>query len=199
MTNPADLQWKHAALTVKGRTFVLRARVKDQEGRPLCRWCGELVVSPRRSWCSKACVKEYEDATRLMSSTGQRDHLLKLERGVCRSCGLDVEKLQKRMRRAYRLAMYFERVRLQDNVALRHLSTRQRAAAMIGQLVQRRIGRTAGKLDIWRSWWEADHIVPLIEGGDHSADNLRTLCIWCHRGETANLATRRAAARSAAP
>lgn len=199
MVIAADLQWKHAALTVKGRTFVLRARAKDQEGRPLCRWCGGLVVSPRRSWCSGACVKEYEDATRLMSSTGQRDHLLKLERGVCRSCGLDVEKLQKQMRRAYRMAMHLEGVPRQGSMTRPYLNCRHRALAMIGPMVERRTGRVAGKLDLWRSWWEADHIVPLIEGGDHSAENLRTLCIWCHRGETANLATRRATARKAAP
>lgn len=46
------------------------------------------------------------------------------------------------------------------------------------------------------SWWEADHIVPVIEGGgDLGLDNIRTLCVPCHKTETATLAARRAAAR----
>ena len=26
-----------------------------------------------------------------------------------------------------------------------------------------------------KSWWEADHILPVVEGGDSSLDNMRTL------------------------
>ena len=52
---------------------------------------------------------------------------------------------------------------------------------------------TKAKVDVQRSWWEADHIHPLIEGGAHTIDNIRTLCIWCHKAETAKLAGRRAA------
>lgn len=45
--------------------------------------------------------------------------------------------------------------------------------------------------------WQADHIVPVIEGGGEcSIDNYRTLCTDCHRIETAALAKRRANARS---
>lgn len=43
--------------------------------------------------------------------------------------------------------------------------------------------------------WEADHAVPLIEGGSYELDNLRTLCVPCHRAETKALAGRRAQAR----
>jgi len=44
-------------------------------------------------------------------------------------------------------------------------------------------------------WWDADHIVPIIEGGKNELANLRTLCLACHRGHTAALARRRADAR----
>ncbi|TXH49477.1 MAG: hypothetical protein E6Q97_22670 [Desulfurellales bacterium] len=41
--------------------------------------------------------------------------------------------------------------------------------------------------------WEADHIVPVCEGGGLAElDNYRTLCVWCHKQETRNLAKRRA-------
>ena len=43
-----------------------------------------------------------------------------------------------------------------------------------------------------KTWWEADHIVPVVEGGDSSLGNIRTLCIRCHRGVTAELRSRRA-------
>jgi hypothetical protein len=44
--------------------------------------------------------------------------------------------------------------------------------------------------------WEADHIVPVVEGGGECGiENYRTLCIACHRAETAKLAARRAVKR----
>lgn len=39
--------------------------------------------------------------------------------------------------------------------------------------------------------WQVDHIVPLVEGGQHSLDNMRLLCTRCHKAETAALASRR--------
>ncbi len=35
--------------------------------------------------------------------------------------------------------------------------------------------------------WEADHRIPLCLGGSDTLDNIRTLCIPCHRLETAKL------------
>ena len=44
--------------------------------------------------------------------------------------------------------------------------------------------------------WEMDHIVPVCEGGGLCGlDGYRTLCIPCHKTETAELAARRAEAR----
>lgn len=43
------------------------------------------------------------------------------------------------------------------------------------------------------SCWDADHIVPLVEGGAHSLENLRTLCVPCHQRVTRDLAKRRSA------
>lgn len=42
-----------------------------------------------------------------------------------------------------------------------------------------------------RSLWDADHIVPVAEGGGEcDLDNLRTLCLPCHREVTADLRRR---------
>lgn len=43
-----------------------------------------------------------------------------------------------------------------------------------------------------RSWWDADHIVPVVEGGGICGlENYRTLCLKCHRQATAELLARR--------
>ena len=47
-----------------------------------------------------------------------------------------------------------------------------------------------------RPIWCMDHHRPVVEGGGECGlDNLRTLCVECHKGETAKLAARRAEAR----
>lgn len=43
--------------------------------------------------------------------------------------------------------------------------------------------------------WDADHVVPIAEGGALALSNLRTLCQPCHRQVTRELAVRLAAAR----
>lgn len=44
----------------------------------------------------------------------------------------------------------------------------------------------------WRvTFWDADHIVPVVEGGGEAGlDNLRTLCIPCHQQVTKELMER---------
>lgn len=33
--------------------------------------------------------------------------------------------------------------------------------------------------------WDCDHIVALVNGGEHRETNLRILCAWCHKKKTA--------------
>jgi 5-methylcytosine-specific restriction endonuclease McrA len=64
----------------------------------------------------------------------------------------------------------------------------------IAKLAQQKYGVPRARL--YSEWWDMDHLVPVIEGGGGCGlDNLRTLCIPCHRAETRALAARRAAAR----
>lgn len=44
-----------------------------------------------------------------------------------------------------------------------------------------------------QSFWELDHIVPLIDGGSHDDENLQTLCTPCHAKKTAAEARGRSA------
>lgn len=42
-----------------------------------------------------------------------------------------------------------------------------------------------------KTLWDADHIVPVIEGGGEcDLNNIRTLCLICHRRATARLRQR---------
>jgi 5-methylcytosine-specific restriction protein A len=50
-----------------------------------------------------------------------------------------------------------------------------------------------------KSLWDADHIVPVVEGGGEcDLANIRTLCLKCHRAATAALRERRRANAAAA-
>jgi 5-methylcytosine-specific restriction endonuclease McrA len=44
--------------------------------------------------------------------------------------------------------------------------------------------------------WEADHEIPLWEGGEHNVANLRVRCVPDHRAKTARESARRAKRRS---
>ncbi len=67
------------------------------------------------------------------------------------------------------------------------------------QLKRARGEKRAETLAMWglasvgarKSLWDADHIVPVAEGGGQcDLDNLRTLCLPCHREVTADLRLR---------
>lgn len=51
-----------------------------------------------------------------------------------------------------------------------------------------------------KSLWDADHIVPVAEGGGEcDLANMRTLCLKCHRSHTAMLRARLRAAKTSGP
>lgn len=66
--------------------------LKDENGKPLCRWCKGPVEPPKRSWCSKECVKEF-----LIRSSAQslRRAVFERDKGVCACCGADTEKIKR--------------------------------------------------------------------------------------------------------
>lgn len=63
---------------------------------------------------------------------------------------------------------------------------------------QGKCGRCGTVCENIGSAWQADHVLPVVEGGGGCGlENLRTLCTGCHKDETAALARRRAEARRA--
>jgi 5-methylcytosine-specific restriction enzyme A len=107
---------------------------------------------------------------RLRSDPGYvREQILARDKGVCAMCGIDCVREWNRIRRA--------RGRARE-LALREWGVRLRQRS---------------------SLWDADHIVPVAEGGGEcDLVNMRTLCLKCHGEVTAALRERlraRAAAR----
>lgn len=105
------------------------------------------------------------------------------DRGVCARCGLDtmerLRRLRSLRRRRYRPALLEEARTLAEGFE-----------SAIEIAASRPVVR------IRRTLWQADHIRAVVEGGGGCGlENLRTLCLPCHRAETADLLRRRGEAR----
>ena len=127
---------------------------------PLCRWCELEILAKRRR---TFCSDYCVHQWRLRTDPGYlRDQVLARDRGICSVCAIDT------------IAAYN---------ALKRARGPARAAGL----------RLYGMKSITtrRSLWDADHIRPVAEGGGQcDLDNLRTLCLPCHRELTAQLRLR---------
>lgn len=197
------------AVVLRGRRGVLDRKGKRsmwREGE--CTWCGRSVTESRRSlWCSQRCV----DAYAVTQPAGQLAALQARDGGRCSLCGLDTERLRVACMR-WLAAFGVDRSAPRTMTGWRaayHTRYPQRAGALadLAHLLTLR-GYPTGDRGIRhlmgerRCWWDGDHTIPIVDGG-HPCDlrNLRTLCYWCHKRETAEAATRRAETRrmAAAP
>lgn len=160
---------------------------RDTEGRRICRWCGKLVPKGRLSWCSQKCVDDYlvrNNAGHVRRLVFERDN------GVCAICGVNAEELRARYRR---LKKWADRIahRLSGSCFCHDHPTCARVSRW-------RVGAGWPK-NPCRDWWDADHIVPVCEGGGECGlENYRTLCVPCHKRVTAELASKRALERRTA-
>jgi 5-methylcytosine-specific restriction enzyme A len=121
-------------------------------------------------WCnlevpkgrSTFCSAWCVEEWRLRSDPGYlREKVLERDGGVCASCGVDCLLAGRQLKRL-------------------------RGAARLKALLH--WGLRAGSR---KSLWDADHIVPVVEGGGEcDLQNIRTLCLKCHRTVTAELRAR---------
>ena len=178
---------------------------RDENGNIVCSCgCGRPPGKGRRTWHSQECVDRWMWAN---SPQFVREKLLERDKGVCAKCGADAERARERSKattswgwqqkhgiearlRSFRrrnpskciVPQFFFR----DRWA--HWQPRIRAA-----MAARRNAMIDAGWDIERnwSWWEADHIVPVVEGGGQCGpENYRTLCCRCHRVVTNELRQR---------
>lgn len=137
-------------------------RLKYDADNPkgLCRWCHATVQPPRRTFCNDICVHEY-----LIRSNNQymRKIVWERDRGVCAGCGVRTTTIGKAILAAA------------DNAE---------------EMRVRRAYSVPPKRKIWRSKFrsavfDVDHIQSVAAGGGQCGlDNLRTLCLACHKAVT---------------
>lgn len=158
---------------------------KGPNGRALCRRCSVEVPPARRTFCSDACIEEWKVRT---NPTFARRLVFKRDAGVCALCRLDCDAAERQLH-----DMVAELRR--RGVPLHCLHASWPVAAKDFFLACERFG--------WRrpgpfvpTLWQMDHVVPVVEGGGACGlDNLRTLCLPCHRDVTNQLRRRRASMR----
>ncbi len=133
---------------------------RGPNGLPLCRWCDLEILAKRRR---TFCSDYCVHQHRLRTDPGYlRDQVFARDRGVCALCQA-------------------------DTVAIFAALKRARGAARAAGLSLYGMKSITSR----RSLWDADHILPVAEGGGQcDLDNLRTLCLPCHREATANLRRR---------
>ena len=139
---------------------------KTEEGLPCCRWCGKGVKPPKRTMCSPECVHELRLR---MGGRYLRDCVYSRDKGVCSICMIDTKKTATSI------------LSKSGDDKLNHMKE-----FSISPKRKIWIKKHGGGL------WDADHIVPVKEGGGLCGlDNLRTLCIKCHKNETKILAQKK--------
>ena len=142
-----------------------------ERDKPRCRLCDDPVEWPKRSWCSEECSEAYY---LVVSGAFVREKAFERDHGVCASCGLDTESVRRRVQSLPRDA---------------------RRAAVVELIGLGFNGYPAAYNPRLYSLWDADHIVPLAEGGSYRLDNVQTLCVPCHKEKTAEQAARKAKQR----
>lgn len=142
----------------------------DTDGTALCRFCKQRVTAPRRkTFCSDACVHEWQVRSNVQYARGM---VFLRDQGVCSECGLDTVELEQQM--------------IELKTADLAEWERQWAEMIVDGWDPKRKS----------SLWDADHIKPIAEGGGLCGlENMRTLCIPCHRTHTNELKKRLAQQR----
>jgi 5-methylcytosine-specific restriction protein A len=173
-----------------------------------CIWCGQKVAPPRRTYCSKECVHEWNLR---VSQSYVRTLVKRRDGGICAGCGRDCVALHRDLEMvASRSAGEFVDQIVSLKLEKRVDQWRLWIALARCESLDREHGREADRaknslrLDLSRrgiyfvrTLWDADHVVSLEEGGSHQLENIQSLCWACHKTKTAEHAKRRAARRQA--
>ncbi len=131
-----------------------------------CRWCLNTCPKTTQTFCSPNCVKEWKFRS---SGTVLRKAVFHRDKGRCAVCQKNSKAWQREIWEEYQLIR-----------ALKGYTAKE-IQAKIDRLC-RAEGIVEG--DLWKSPWEADHIVAVIDGGGMCGlENLQTLCIVCHRAK----------------
>ena len=135
----------------------------NSDGYRCCRYCNGSIKPPKRTFCSPECVHEYRLRT---SGSYLRAQVYLRDGGICAICNTDTKVLAKTISQLDPLDPAREILLKENNIH----STRKI-----------KLRKCGGGL------WDADHIVQVVDGGGECGlDNIRTLCIRCHKIVTAS-------------
>ena len=138
---------------------------KNEEGFTMCRYCNKGVKPPRRTMCSKECAHEMKLRT---NGKYLRLCVYKRDNGICKICGEDTKTIAKQ-------ALF-----LQQSNLIKELEDYLKTKSIS-------LKRKIWKKKVGGGLWDADHIVQVKDGGGQCGlDNIRTLCIKCHKDKTFN-------------
>ena len=148
-----------------GKLIDAKLLPKDENGFTCCRWCNGPVLPPKKTMCGPECVHEILIRT---STNYLRTCVYKRDKAICKLCGIDTKDIAKN--------------------AINLVGEEKEAFLKEHSISMKRkiwIKKHGGGL------WDADHILPVTKGGGLCGlDNLRTLCIKCHKNETKILLTK---------
>jgi len=162
LSEHVTLTWRTES-TATARTWTQHFSV--EHALPYCLYCLTLHQPARESpFCSDRCASQFSSAE---SQASARRQLFERELGVCQLCGFNAHAFYRRL-----VALPSEQERLQCVMGSPFSTASERLKRML----------TAPKEG---DFWEADHIVPVAEGGgETSLDNFQTLCVPCHQKKT---------------
>ena len=136
---------------------------KNQDGRTQCRWCSKSVMPPRRTFCSDECVHQHRIRT---NTQYMRTCVYKRDNGICAECKQDTKKIARQAK------IFKSEKKWKEYYDLLEKNNIPKNRKVWGR------GFGGGL-------WDADHIVAVKDGGgDCGLDNIRTLCIQCHKTNT---------------
>lgn len=139
-----------------GKLIDAKLLPKDENGLTCCRWCGNGVKPPRRTMCSPECAHEIQLR---MNGRYLRQCVYKRDKGICAICNIDTKKIAK------------EALKLQGD---------ERKQFLINNKIS--LKRKIWKRKYGGGLWDADHIISVKNGGGECGlENMRTLCIPCHK------------------
>ena len=138
----------------------LRGHYLRKVNEGLCRWCKKIIFEKKkRAFCSDECHQEH-----LMRSNISylRQCVFKRDNGICSICKTDCEELKLKCE-----SILAQEGKYQLLVFLKKLDFPT--------------GRIKGFINRNQSFWDADHIVPVKDGGGGCGlEGMRTLCAACH-------------------
>jgi 5-methylcytosine-specific restriction protein A len=152
-----------------GKLIDAKLLEKNEEGFVCCRWCNKSVKPPRKTMCSPECVHEL---SLRINGRYLRDCIYKRDKGICAMCNIDTKLTAKNLLLLIANKENNKEDKIEEYMKEYGISKKRKIW----------IKKHGGGL------WDGDHIIPVKDGGGLCGlENMRTLCIKCHKGVTASM------------